>query len=126
MKILDIKEVSYKGMDGFVIQTDAKAISILINTSQCCCENWGYLSTLDDLSDFNGASIDSVYMTDDRLESTDLKLDDVCVSVESCYFVNISTNRGVMQFTVYNEHNGYYGHGVKITIGDEVLLDDYL
>lgn len=30
-------------------------------------------------------------------------------------FVNIDTDRGVLQFVAYNEHNGYYGHSASVT-----------
>jgi hypothetical protein len=29
-------------------------------------------------------------------------------------FVNFETDRGTLQFTAYNGHNGYYGHTVYI------------
>ena len=25
-------------------------------------------------------------------------------------FVNVETDKGLLQFVAYNEHNGYYGH----------------
>ena len=27
-------------------------------------------------------------------------------------FINIYTTKGLLQITIYNEHNGYYGHYV--------------
>ena len=29
-------------------------------------------------------------------------------------FVDIVTDRGVLQFVAYNIHNGYYGHEAKV------------
>jgi len=29
-------------------------------------------------------------------------------------FLNIRTNRGNLQFAVYNAHNGYYGHSAYV------------
>ena len=36
-------------------------------------------------------------------------------------FVNFKTNRGTFQFTVYNCHNGYYGHDITVTYNGEEL-----
>ncbi len=41
-------------------------------------------------------------------------LDGIDVEIESCMFVDLITNRGVLQFTAYNNHNGYYGHDAKV------------
>ena len=30
-------------------------------------------------------------------------------------FVDIETDRGVLQFVAYNEHNGYYGHEARVS-----------
>ena len=32
----------------------------------------------------------------------------------SAMFINVETTKGLLQFAAYNEHNGYYGHGVKL------------
>ena len=36
-----------------------------------------------------------------------------------CMFVNVNTTEGLIQFTAYNCHNGYYGH-------DAVLISKQL
>lgn len=50
-KILKIEETSFDGKDGFVITTDQQEIKLGIDNGQCCCENWGYFMSEDDLSD---------------------------------------------------------------------------
>lgn len=32
----------------------------------------------------------------------------------SAMFINVETTKGLLQFVAYNEHNGYYGHEVKL------------
>ena len=39
---------------------------------------------------------------------------DISVSYGGIMFVNFVTSKGVMQFVLYNEHNGYYGHDVHV------------
>lgn len=41
-------------------------------------------------------------------------------------FVNINTDRGVVQFAAYNIHSGYYGHSVRLVINDKVESEEVL
>ena len=50
------------------------------------------------------AEIRGVTVTDTALHTRDLSLDE-----GDTMFVNIETDRGVLQFVAYNSHNGYYG-----------------
>lgn len=36
-------------------------------------------------------------------------------------FINFETGKGVLQFVVYNMHNGYYGHDVSISINRQIV-----
>lgn len=38
-------------------------------------------------------------------------------------FVDIKTDKGVFQLTVYNSHNGYYGHSVVFLRDDFKIVD---
>lgn len=40
--------------------------------------------------------------------------DDVYLEQGEAMFVDIETDRGVLQFVAYNAHNGYYGHDVTV------------
>lgn len=40
-------------------------------------------------------------------------------------FVNIQTDRGILQFTAYNRHNGYYGHRAVVSC-NQLDYEDYL
>lgn len=117
-KILEIKEWSgclpnklWGGNDGYQIVTDKQVITVAISNSQDCCENWGYLMSQDNLQDFIDAELLEVKVVDTALNShvKDFLKEDY-VSESSCMFVNFETSAGTLQFTAYNEHNGYYGH----------------
>lgn len=117
--ITGIEETSFKtdswgGYDGFVVFLDSnESIKMGICNGQSCCENWGYFMTNDDVSEFIGAQVLSVNIVDQ------------CLNVEkasSIYeggvmFVNIETDKGTLQFTAYNEHNGYYSHEAVVISG---------
>ena len=105
--IIKIEETSFNEMDGFIIYlNDGTTIQLGIDNYQTCCENWGYFMTNDAPQDFIGASVLTINIVD------------TCLNVEKApklyegnvMFVNIETNKGTLQFTAYNEHNGYYGH----------------
>lgn len=134
MNILDINEFNdhrikrqdlslYGTFDGIQIKTDNQDILILIDSAQSCCESFGYISSLDDFDDFIGAEIIDVALTNDALETTKLELENIRVDLDSCYFVNVNTSKGLLQFTLYNQHNGYYAHNVKVIVGNEYILE---
>ena len=117
--ITEIKETSfstrkYSDYDGFIISLDnGESIKMGISNDQSCCENWGYFMTNDNQSEFIGAKVLSVHIVDE------------CLNVEKApdiyeggvMFVNIETDRGTLQFTAYNEHNGYYSHEAVVVSG---------
>lgn len=117
-RILSIEETTfskggYSKYDGFVITTDTQEIKIGIENGQSCCENWGYFMSQDDLSDFIHSELVDVTITDTELNVE--RLQELCdEDYAQCMFVNIQTSKGLLQFTAYNEHNGYYGHNAVI------------
>ncbi len=34
--------------------------------------------------------------------------------------IDVHTSKGLLQFVVYNEHNGYYSHATILKVGDVV------
>lgn len=40
-------------------------------------------------------------------------------------FINVETTNGLLQFVAYNEHNGYYGHEVKLVskYDDKIVIE---
>ena len=128
-KIVSIKEVNETikrtDFEGYRINTDNSEIIVLIEDGTQCCENAGYFSSNDDLSDFIGADLQNVVLTDKELNSI------VVEKVKELYepnirFVNFETNKGTFQLTVYNCHNGYYAHDILIKFNDQILEDGSL
>lgn len=95
--------------DGYKITTDAQEILILISNGQSCCESFGYVVSEDDVQDFVGADLSSVKVVDTGINE---KMVEAGSSLDEgdIMFVNLETSKGILQFAVYNSHNGYYGH----------------
>lgn len=101
-------------MGGYVIETTEQKIELLIMEDQLCCEDWGYITSEDDFSDFIGAEILSIKNVDSALKVTEATLSNHYVEVDNCIFINVETTKGTLQFTLYNQHNGYYSHKYMI------------
>lgn len=91
-----------------------------IDNDQQCCEWWGYFMSEDDLDTFVGAKLLRVEVVDTCLRKEKL----VDVYDGGTMFVDLVTDRGVLQFVAYNDHNGYYGHyaTVRSTQRTETVL----
>ena len=136
-KIIEIKEINgYKsdpncwgGYDGYKIKTEQDEYLFLIDNGQNCCEDWGYLSTPDELSDYIGADLLSVkrVTVNDCAKDENLKYMMECkYDPANTMFVNVETSNGLLQFAAYNQHNGYYSHKVVLLKNGEVIEKDYL
>lgn len=110
-KIKSINETTwgdrYSQYEGYEIITSKQTIRVGISSGQSCCENFGYLTTNDNLQDFIGANLRAIKIVDQALK--------IVVPLSDLYeggamFVNFETSKGVMQLVAYNSHNGYYGH----------------
>ena len=101
---------------GYLIHTNRRVVKLLIHDFEQCCEEWGHLSSQDDLNYFVGASICDIYGTDTAMQTTDLQAM-VDNSDADLVFLNIKTSRGLLQFYAYTVHNGYYGHNVVVDDG---------
>lgn len=111
-----LKSIEYSGMfDGFKITTSENIWYILISNAPQCCENFGYVSKPEDYKDFIGANVYSISSTvrtiKDNIESIQLSSSS---EYSNCLFITFYTDKGDLQFTAYNEHDGYYGHNVVI------------
>lgn len=117
----------FSSMDGYKITTDKHLFFVLIDNGQSCCEDWGYLSSDDDLEYYIEADLVSVDLVDSALNQKVLD-----ASGEYGYeeggikFINFKTSKGVLQLAVYNAHNGYYGHGIVFAKDQEIILNDTL
>lgn len=100
----------YGGVSGYEVITNKQSIKLVIDNYQSCCEDWGYFWSNDKPDDFVGAKVLGVSITDTALNTE--KVPDVYEG--GVMFVNIDTDRGILQFVAYNNHNGYYGHDAKV------------
>lgn len=127
-EVFDIKfNGGYSSKDGYLIETDKKSISILIDNGQSCCESWGYFSSEDDLKQFIGAELTEINLTDIALNKTSLDFIkehnlDSEYNAGGIQFVDFVTNKGVFQLAVYNAHDGYYGHSILVAIDEEIIF----
>lgn len=98
--------------DGYAVETTEQTIYVVITNAQDCCEHWGYLASEDDLDRFVGAELRSVEIVDKEMNVT--TYDYSQVDRGEAVFVNFVTDRGTLQLVAYNEHNGYYGHMIRV------------
>lgn len=105
--ILDIQEIlDDKNNDGFYVITNKQTVSIKITNNQQCCESWGYFVTNDNPEYYIGAELYDIKIVDEILNKEKL----VNIYDGSICFVDFETSKGILQITLYNEHNGYYSH----------------
>jgi hypothetical protein len=102
---------------GYEVVTTKQRIKLYIDNDSSCCESWGWFWCNDKPQDFIGAEVRGVSITDTALNQA-VKKQRVDPSSEyfegGVMFVNIDTDRGVLQFIAYNDHNGYYGHSATV------------
>lgn len=130
-KITQIKEVGdlnilpdYTSYIGYSLETTKHKYHILIDNYSFCCEEWGYMTSEDDLKDYIGTELKEVRLTDIALNQA--KIDEDFpdgFDFGGIQFVDFVTDNGVFQIAVYNAHNGYYGHSILIAQDEEVLMD---
>lgn len=133
-KILRIEETTFqkeKGdwqtFEGFQIVTDKQKINLGICNSQSCCENWGYFISNDDIAEFTNSDLLSIEITNTALNTKTFneKNEVDLIDEGSMMFVNIVTNKGLLQFVAYNEHDGYYGHDA-IVMSNQLNFEEIL
>ena len=91
-------------------------IGILLEDEPQCCERYGMVISDDDIKSFIGAElIEAKEITAgdiNLITDHELRGDEDTRSV----FFNLETDRGLLQFVVYNCHNGFYGHDCHFVI----------
>lgn len=116
-------------MDGYRIKTsDAGDVLVCIDDGQSCCERYGYFSSDDDLNQYVGANLNDIELVDTALKVESLKENDLEYGFDGggIQFVNFKTSKGTFQLAVYNAHNGYYGHGILVAVGENIIHQDTL
>lgn len=101
---------------GYQIYTNKQVINLFISNRSQCCEDWGVITTEDTLDDFIGTELLGISSIDFDYKNHPLtlnKLDSFGIDV-GCVFIDFETSKGKLQFVLYNDHNGYYGHYVTI------------
>jgi hypothetical protein len=101
----------HKTYGGWLVITNKQIVRFMIDDRPNCCESFGWITTNDDPQYFVGSRLRDVKVVDEALNvHEELPEDTDAFAI----FLNIETDIGTLQFAVYNEHNGYYGHAVKI------------
>lgn len=118
----------YAEYDGYKIITSEHEYMILIDNGQSCCESWGYFSSDDDFEKFIGKELVSVELTDTALNKKKLEeVEPYGLDEGGIQFVDFKMKNGsVLQFAVYNSHNGYYGHPIIVAKDNNILLQETL
>ncbi len=129
--ILKIEEIEnhklakddWNSYEGFKVATDKQEIFLLVSDGASCCEQWGQIVSEDDLTDFIGAELLNLTTTDIALNTKMAeKQGSNYLDCGDIMFMNLETNKGTLQFAVYNAHNGYYGHTGRI-ISNQLNLE---
>lgn len=110
-------EDHWSTFDGVFITTDKQVIEAGVSNEDQCCEHWGYMFTNDQVSDFVGAYLKEVQIVDTVLNKT--KWDSEFPyglegGDEDAMFIHFKTDKGILEFVLYNNHNGYYGHSAYL------------
>lgn len=98
-----------------MVITDKQTIKLEIGMEPGCCEVTGYFWCNENPSDFNGSSLLGVSITDKELNTAIFNRESGGFSEGGVMFVNLETDKGLLQFVAYNWHNGYYGHTAKVS-----------
>lgn len=130
-KIESIKEVddvklsneTWAQFTGYEVKTATDTYQVLISNEQSCCEDFGYLTTNDNIQEFIGAELLEVVTTDTSLSGKNF-MDGI--EEADCMFVDFKTSKGTLQLVVYNQHNGYYGHDVLLLKNNKAEVETTL
>lgn len=125
LSIVDINPF-YEELDGVKIDFDNdKSLIFGISNDQDCYEEWVYISQFDDedVANHIGAKIRSIEIVDHYVST---QLEEIGACETDCYFLNVMTTKGELNFAVYNIHNGYYGHRVTMKYDNKEMFSKFL
>lgn len=121
-QIIEIKDYEngkgYSRVAGFEVVTTKQSIKLYMDDEEQCYEKWGYFWCNENPQDFIGATVNNVSVTDTALNEAEMRKNELDPKEKyfegGVMFVNIDTDKGLLQFVAYNEHNGFYGHEAKV------------
>lgn len=98
-------------LTGLKITTTNGDIKLLIEDSQHCCEEYGYkfLETTDNIESFINSKILNIDIVDIGFCNDENNDEDETQ-------IKIKTSKGIIQYAVYNIHNGFYAHATFLQI----------
>lgn len=100
--IISIEPFSLGGFDGYNVITTEQVISLGIENTDLCCENFGSKLHLPDKRDV----VDFVDVIVTKAPRWSTK------NEEGSAMIEIETELGMIKIEVFNHHNGYYSHGI--------------
>ena len=119
----DSFKVNNHSFAGYIIECENDTVKIGIDNGQSCCEDWGYLSSGDeDLSYYAGAELYDVAVVNEKLARSRISSQNWTSPIAGdIMFIDLETSVGVLQFAVYNDHNGYYGHDAVVITKESTI-----
>lgn len=105
--------------DGYIITTNKSEIFVGIQNTQFCCENFGYITSNDNLNDYVGEKLVRISVTDSQRKSYNINKDQYYDG--NTMFVNFTTKKGSFQLVVYNAHNGNYSHRAFVMNNTKII-----
>lgn len=96
---------------GYIVETSGQTIYMIIDSGDGHCAS-GYMTSEDNIADFIGATLYNIELVNEALAVYDLS--HIGTDGDYFQFINFNTDRGTLQFVLYNIHNGYYGADVYI------------
>jgi hypothetical protein len=117
-----ITEFLIEGFEGWCVNTNKGVIYLTIDATKRGYEYFGYAIECKGQGDFNfykGASI--MRVEQDVSEYADFQGDEY--SLGGYTNLNIVTSKGIIDFWIYNIHDGFYEHRVKIKVLDEDFVE---
>lgn len=120
--IISIKVYCIDGFKGWCVHTSKGLIYLVIDYNKQYCESFGYdmgCEESENLDYYKGASI--VRIEQDASGYDNYEGDEY--DLGGYTNLNIVTSKGVIDFWVYNIHDGFYEHHVKIKVLDEEIKE---
>lgn len=104
--------------------SDGSSVMFGIQSGHNCCETWDYLHSADNFDDYIGAEFLGLVEKDTWPENIKDEWVDKQLNSEwnelGFQAIDVLTSKGVLQFAVYNSHNGYYSHATILVDRDRV------